>query len=258
MRIFSKRFITLFVLVGAVGLMVISPSLWRAQMGPGGMGGGGTGSGGMGSGFGMGSSYATSRMSNGMGAIMLISGEQGYRNDGKMLQMSDAITLAQNYLTALNNANLALDEVEEWEYNFYVVVEERSTSNKAFQLTIDKWTGAVMPEPGPNMMWNAKYLGNGMSMRSEVFGSTSGTNSPMTVSASEAGQDANQFLAARFSGRNLAVVNPPDTYYGFYSFDVNDVATGKKYGMLSVNGYTGQVWYHTWHGNFIQGQEISN
>jgi len=27
---------------------------------------------------------------------------------------------------------------------------------------------------------------------------------------------------------------------------------GNDYGMLSVNGYTGQGWFHTWHGTFIQ------
>jgi hypothetical protein len=28
------------------------------------------------------------------------------------------------------------------------------------------------------------------------------------------------------------------------------------YGMLSVNGYTGDVWYHTWHGDFIDMTEL--
>jgi len=31
---------------------------------------------------------------------------------------------------------------------------------------------------------------------------------------------------------------------------------GKIYGMLSVNGYTGDVWYHSWHGYFIQEQDF--
>lgn len=29
-------------------------------------------------------------------------------------------------------------------------------------------------------------------------------------------------------------------------------------GMLSVNGYTGQVWYHTWHGTFIASSEAAS
>jgi hypothetical protein len=27
-------------------------------------------------------------------------------------------------------------------------------------------------------------------------------------------------------------------------------------GMLSVNGSGGQVWFHTWHGRFIQGRDL--
>jgi len=27
--------------------------------------------------------------------------------------------------------------------------------------------------------------------------------------------------------------------------------------MLSVNGFTGEVWYHSWHGYFIQEKDFS-
>jgi hypothetical protein len=30
---------------------------------------------------------------------------------------------------------------------------------------------------------------------------------------------------------------------------------GKTYGMLGVNGYSGWVWYHQWHGRFISMKE---
>jgi len=40
------------------------------------------------------------------------------------------------------------------------------------------------------------------------------------------------------------------TFYGYYTIEV--LSNGTTYGMLSVNGYTGQIWYHTWHGTFIQ------
>ncbi len=33
------------------------------------------------------------------------------------------------------------------------------------------------------------------------------------------------------------------------------LALGAISGMLSVNGYTGQVWYHAWHGGFIASSE---
>jgi hypothetical protein len=44
-------------------------------------------------------------------------------------------------------------------------------------------------------------------------------------------------------------------FYGYYTFDFT--VNGKIAGMLSVNGNTGQVWYHSWHGDFIQEVEFT-
>lgn len=189
-------------------------------------------------------------MGRGMSGMMLISGGRPYRADGTMLQMTDAIYLAQNYMQSARFMNLAIEEIEEWEFNYYVVVKEPTPStHKAFQLVIDKWTGLVMPEPGPNMMWNTKYCG--------MMGGTCGGFGGSTVTVAAATIAANTFLQQRLGrNRNLAVITPPDLFYGYYAFDVKDVRTGAKYGMLSVNGASGQVWYHTWHGKFIQGREF--
>ncbi len=43
-------------------------------------------------------------------------------------------------------------------------------------------------------------------------------------------------------------------FYGYFAFDIE--RDGKPFGMLSVNAYTGQVWYHTWHGTFVQEKEF--
>jgi hypothetical protein len=45
----------------------------------------------------------------------------------------------------------------------------------------------------------------------------------------------------------------PDQFYGYYTLHIKD--QGEVAGMLSVNGYTGQVWYHSWHGPFIAMEE---
>ena len=60
-------------------------------------------------------------------------------------------------MTQLNNPDLAVREVEEYTQNFYVQIYEKSTGIGAFELLIDKYTGSVYPEQGPNMMWNTKY-----------------------------------------------------------------------------------------------------
>ena len=40
-----------------------------------------------------------------------------------------------------------------------------------------------------------------------------------------------------------------DVFYGYYT--IHTLRDGEVVGMVSVNGYTGQVWLHTWHGEFV-------
>lgn len=238
----SKSLAVSFALV-ALFVLSSSFSTLRAQMG-GGMGGG------MGNGMGQGD------MGHGMGGMMLISGERPYRTDGKLLQMQDVISVANQFLISQRLSGLTVDRVEEWEYNYFVVVKELSSQYKAFQLVIDKYSGLVMPGPGPNMMWNARYgrMMNGMA--DGMHGRPKKNKNPdMTVTVEVAAAAANQFLQQRFApDKQLIVAGQPDIYYGYYGFDVMDSVTGMKYGMLSVNGTTGQVWYHTWHGRFVRAE----
>jgi len=50
-------------------------------------------------------------------------------------------------------------------------------------------------------------------------------------------------------------VEEADRFYGYYTLHV--LKDGQIYGMLSVNGYTGQVWYHSWHGPFLGMKEFN-
>ena len=248
-----KLFKCLTAALALIGLVVLNPSFStiHAQMGDGG---------GMGSG--MGGGQLPSNMGTGMAGMMLLSGGKAYRPDSAMVTMDDAIDIAGRFMNSLGNSTLALDEVEEWEFNYYVVVKEAAPSQyKAFQLIIDRWTGSVIPEMGPGMMWNQKY---GRMMNTTTDGMPGHMNRrdrkitepTFTVTPEAATSAANQFLRERFR-RSLVVEDMPDVFFGYYNFDVNDVATGGKYGMLSVNGSTGQVWYHTWHGSFVQGKELN-
>ena len=40
-----------------------------------------------------------------------------------------------------------------------------------------------------------------------------------------------------------------DTFYGYYT--LHFLQDGEIEGMLSVHGSTGDVWYHSWHGDFV-------
>jgi hypothetical protein len=168
--------------------------------------------------------------------------------NAKALSLDDAVSRAQQYAAAFGNSDLQLDEVEEYAWNFYGVVKEKSTGTGAFQFIIDKYTGAVYPEMGPNMMWNLKYAPMA-GMMGSLYSTAPGA---MSVSEAQARANAEQFLQANLPG--VTVEEKADKFYGYYNFDA--LKDGKTYGMLSVNGYTGAVWYHTWHGDWIATKEM--
>ena len=171
-------------------------------------------------------------------------------SQAQAISIDQAVTKVQTYLTSAGSSDLALDEVMEFQYNFYALVKEKSTGRGAFELIVDKHTGAVFPEMGPNMMWNTKYgMGaSGYGMMGGWWGVQPGVQpGPMTVTADQARSIAQQWLDQSQPG---STVETPDEFYGYYT--VHTLKDGKITGMLSVNGYTGQVWYHTWHGAFVQ------
>jgi hypothetical protein len=159
------------------------------------------------------------------------------------LTIEDAQEAVEQYVAGLGYTDLEIAEVMEFEHNFYAIVAESDTGTGAMELLIDKSTGAVGPEMGPNMMWNARY---GMHGRGGGrMGGAVGTN---TVAPEEALGIAQRWLDAHRPG--VAVEEHADPFYGYYT--IHAVKDGEIEGMLSVHGTTGQVWYHTWHGAFIQ------
>jgi hypothetical protein len=192
------------------------------------------------------------RLGNGYGFGGMMSGygyTAPYTYTGTPLTITNAVTIAQNYVSSIGNPDLVVKQVEEYSANFYVQVNEKSTGNGAFELLVNKYTGSIYPEMGPNMMWNTKY---GM-MRGGILGGIFGTpTTTMTVTPVQATTDAQQYLNIYLPGTTTGDVT---TFYGYYTIEVlNGTITQ---GMLSINGYSGQVWVHTWHGTFIQELKVS-
>ena len=73
----------------------------------------------------------------------------------------------------------------------------------------------------------------------------------MPVTTEQAKSLAQRFLDTQLPG---IMVADADTFYGYYT--LHTLRNGQVEGMLSVNGYTGAVWYHTWHGTFISMKEF--
>jgi len=160
----------------------------------------------------------------------------------KPITIDQATDAVQSYINAYGG-KLVVTEVMDFAWNYYAEVEEKDTGIHAMELLIDKYTGRISPEPGPNMMWNTRYSPMGGMMGN--YGDGSPTAS-MPVSADQAKGMAQQYLDTNLPGPTVAEA---DTFYGYYT--LHSQQNGQVEGMLSVNGYTGAVWYHTWHGSFL-------
>jgi hypothetical protein len=145
----------------------------------------------------------------------------------------DSIPAARDRASAAAaQAGLRPGEVIWFENGFYVELKD-TAGDPATEVIVDPASGTVFTEPGPAMMWNTRY---GM----HSTGSAS-------VSPQRAQRIATEWLDTNLPGRTA---QPPDSYPGYYTLETTG-ADGSINGMLSVNAATGQVWYHSWHGQFI-------
>jgi hypothetical protein len=208
---------------------------------------------------GVGGGHGPGMMGNGSAYGPGMMGGRGYGGASVTpLTADQAYQAAGKYLAGLNDPDLKIAEVMVFDNNAYVRVIEQSTGIGAFELLVDPASLNVYPEHGPNMMWNLKYGGlnhqqmMGGRMMGYAFNSAPGSVSPeMALTAEQALQAAQQYLDTALPGTQTAA--DADAFYGYYTIDI--LRDGKTVGMLSVNGTSGQVFLHTWHGTFIASQD---
>jgi len=176
--------------------------------------------------------------------------------DTTQLTIDQAKEAAQRFLERTGNPDLEVKEIMEFSNHFYIEIYEKSTGLGAFEMLADKYTGALSPEPGPNMMWNTKYsvmMHRNFSGTGGMMGRVYGYQGVrMTVDQESAKRLTQEYLDTTFPGTEAGEVA---TFYGYYTVHV--LRKGEVYGMLSVEGHTGQVWYHSWHGTFVALKEYT-
>jgi len=152
-----------------------------------------------------------------------------YTADASPITVTDARNRAQSYADRYY-PGAGIGDFMEFSLNYYAELRDASGMSIA-EILVDRYTGAVTPEPGPNMAWNT------------------GRRSAAAVVYDLAGgkSRAEQFLAGYLPG---ATIRESMSYPGYYTFDFG---RAEVEGMLSVNAYTGDIWVHTWHGQYIGG-----
>lgn len=183
------------------------------------------------------------------GAILIVAGVVGILAltlfTPQSIGLDAAEGVARRYQAQFGDPDIAIDEIMEFELNYYVIYYEKSTGIGAFEMLIDKSTGNIFPEYGPNMMWNLKYGMGGM-----MGGWRTPPSAQMPIGGNESKSIAQDYLNKAYPGTQAEEVHQ---FYGYYTIHVTK--DGKIFGMLSVDGYDGVVWYHSWHGHYIQSRE---
>jgi len=164
---------------------------------------------------------------------------------GPALTLTEAVELAEQPSWFSRLPGLELAEVMQFSNHFYFEYREVSTGRYAVEMLMDRYSGRMSPEMGPNMMWNTKY---GSSMMGGMMGGwqTNASTAPMPISPEQAVGLANAYLDGSRPGWSAT---EPAAFYGYYTLHVE--SAGMVVGMLSVHGTSGAVWYHSWHGTFV-------
>ncbi len=200
------------------------------------------------------------QMMNGMmGGGMMFNSNSPFFNV-EPLTLAETEETLNAYLASLNDSNLKVDDIMIFDNQAYAQIAEKDSGIGVMEVLVDPTTKAVYPEMGPNMMWNQKYGmmsgfgsygmmgGHGSTMRGN-FGRAD-VSAEMSVTPEQAVEAAQSYLKTYFGDTGLTADEHTDPFYGYYTLHVN--RDGETVGMLSVNGYTGQVFPHTWHGQLLQ------
>jgi len=174
--------------------------------------------------------------------------------------MADAAARIDRWLAESGFEGLHTAEVMAFSNGYYAAVAAENGQG-AFELLLDPATGWISPEPGPNMMWNTEYgmmqgrlggmMGGGMMGGGGMMSPTPSGNAEGLLTAAEAERIAEDWLAAALPGETAEEAR---AFPGYYTLDTE--RDGRPVGMLSVNARTGAVWYHGWHGNFLDELEL--
>lgn len=150
---------------------------------------------------------------------------------GSYAASSQPITLdeaGQKLATFVKGCDIGVTvgEIMPFASNYYAQLLDANGNGYA-EVLVDRFTGAVYPEPGPGMMWNSRWSSN------------TGTAKYDQAAAKDL---ATTFLGTYLSG---ATVLDGTGFPGYFTFDFG---RGQVEGMLSVSATTGDIWVHTWHG----------
>ncbi|MFO8035193.1 MAG: hypothetical protein R6U57_00985 [Anaerolineales bacterium] len=151
------------------------------------------------------------------GLAGMISANGVYTGDnwgGQDILEDQLLTKIRGYLNRIQVSGLTSKRLREFPSAYMVELAEVETGRHAFGLIVNKTTGDVSPEVGPDLFWNTKYgskiakIGGGYGMEGQLL-----TGSPvaeMSLSISEAREFAEEAVEG-LDGKKRLGMPPPST-----------------------------------------------
>jgi hypothetical protein len=146
--------------------------------------------------------------------------------------LGDARSAAEAFATELD-PGMGAGEVMQFDNHYYAEIVD-AQGQLATEALVDPTSGTVQLEYGPARMWNTRF---------GMMAVGSGTDGGVT--AAEAEEIAERWLA----DRGELTTDEAEALPGYYT--LHTLRDGAVEGMLSVSSATGDVWYHSWHGEFV-------
>ncbi len=210
------------------------------------------------------------------GMMRFGSGMMGYATAGTGTPVRDLPGAKRQAERFAERLDLRIGEVMRFDNHYYAELTGKDGQG-ATEVLVDPGSGTVMLEPGPAMMWNTRYgMMSGTGMMGGMWtgrGSTPYAPGGMMGAGAMAGgptgtpgqargtaRDTVTAAEARtIAERSLRDADPalsagePESFPGY--FTLHAMRGNRIDGMLSVNAATGAVWYHAWHGRFVEVSE---
>ncbi len=174
-----------------------------------------------------------------MGNMMMGNMMALYYPESRPIAQNEAIKNMESFARQYGS-NVEVEDFMVFSSNYYAVVKDTESDQDIAEIIVDRYSGSIYPEPGPNMMWNTRS-GAGRTR-------TEGTE----YNLAQAENLTKDFLGGYLPEAQIMESKEMPGYYTF-DFGRHDIE-----GMLSVNAYSGQVWVHTWHGPYLGGMNTTN
>ncbi len=178
--------------------------------------------------------------------------------NGEKLLLENLEENVERYISQYNT-KLKISDVFIYENSdYYYSIIEEETGKGAMELLVNQYTGDVYPEFGPNMMWNLKYgmhysVGRGMrgnrGMMSGNYNFNYGYYNDDYDENNDITKEEAYTIVSEYVGRslkNVIISKDAHEFYGYYTFYLEE--NGVIVGILSINGFTGDIWCNDWSG----------